>query len=475
MELILEKINLEKQKKGLRIFGVAGQVARPQSHRRLSTTPGTPSGVHTRQSATRHHSHSVSLGVINPSHRVTRRKSTNASSANPGAVRTALNEFGLSGSNNLHHLSFSTKNQRFTQGPDSVHGERQEQFASEQPCNNSTADGNGRDFAIADGHAAAEHASNVPNARARRASEGSHLTKAEGRRSSGELRCEKCGKGYKHSSCLTKHLWEHDPAWAYTSKLFISKHQQVQLLEAASVLVNMNQDEPSATESLKMADNDNSSASPAASGSSDLREDYDEYSSAETTPPPMSEHHAMPYPISTGRSKRHSGGASSHSRSYQSAPSASFSAGHGFSQSLSHRRPSTAELTAGLTGEEEASLAAAVESLCNFGTPKTGPVLLPPDVPPVPPVPAQYAEQHQRSRSGNLIAQSEWGLTSPSYQPLSSERDVKMGDEHFAHSYDENEYDEPPLMHHGKSDEDEGVFGGMEGIAHDAHEDLSHA
>ena len=42
--------------------------------------------------------------------------------------------------------------------------------------------------------------------RARRASEGSYLTKGEGKRSSGELRCEKCGKGYKHSSCLTKHL-----------------------------------------------------------------------------------------------------------------------------------------------------------------------------------------------------------------------------------------------------------------------------
>ena len=43
-------------------------------------------------------------------------------------------------------------------------------------------------------------------ARARRASEGSYLTKGEGKRSSGELRCDKCGKGYKHSSCLTKHL-----------------------------------------------------------------------------------------------------------------------------------------------------------------------------------------------------------------------------------------------------------------------------
>ena len=46
----------------------------------------------------------------------------------------------------------------------------------------------------------------VSKARARRASEGARMSKGEGKRVSGELRCEKCGKGYKHSSCLTKHL-----------------------------------------------------------------------------------------------------------------------------------------------------------------------------------------------------------------------------------------------------------------------------
>ena len=51
-----------------------------------------------------------------------------------------------------------------------------------------------------------ENASTGSRARARRASEGSYLTKGESKRSSGELRCDKCGKGYKHSSCLTKHL-----------------------------------------------------------------------------------------------------------------------------------------------------------------------------------------------------------------------------------------------------------------------------
>jgi hypothetical protein len=43
--------------------------------------------------------------------------------------------------------------------------------------------------------------------RARRASEGQHLLKGDSKKAAGgELRCEQCGKGYKHSSCLTKHL-----------------------------------------------------------------------------------------------------------------------------------------------------------------------------------------------------------------------------------------------------------------------------
>jgi hypothetical protein len=43
--------------------------------------------------------------------------------------------------------------------------------------------------------------------RNRRASEGSYLIKGEGKKSSSDLRCDTCGKGYKHSSCLTKHLY----------------------------------------------------------------------------------------------------------------------------------------------------------------------------------------------------------------------------------------------------------------------------
>ncbi len=66
------------------------------------------------------------------------------------------------------------------------------------------------------------------------------LSEGESGRLKEELKCEACGKGYRHLSSLVKHLWEHTPEWKVTEKLAISKHQQVQLLEAASILVSMN-------------------------------------------------------------------------------------------------------------------------------------------------------------------------------------------------------------------------------------------
>lgn len=60
--------------------------------------------------------------------------------------------------------------------------------------------------AVVDGAASLDSLGNISKARARRASEGSYLSRNEGKKSNGELRCEQCGKGYKHSSCLTKHL-----------------------------------------------------------------------------------------------------------------------------------------------------------------------------------------------------------------------------------------------------------------------------
>lgn len=39
----------------------------------------------------------------------------------------------------------------------------------------------------------------------RRASDGTRLTKKE-KAATGDLKCEHCGKSYKHGSCLNKHL-----------------------------------------------------------------------------------------------------------------------------------------------------------------------------------------------------------------------------------------------------------------------------
>ncbi|SGY38033.1 BQ5605_C003g01945 [Microbotryum silenes-dioicae] len=48
--------------------------------------------------------------------------------------------------------------------------------------------------------------------------------------------CEICSKMYKHAACLQKHRWEHTEQWQEASKLLLSKHQQVQLFEAAAIL-----------------------------------------------------------------------------------------------------------------------------------------------------------------------------------------------------------------------------------------------
>ncbi|KIL61598.1 hypothetical protein M378DRAFT_850820 [Amanita muscaria Koide BX008] len=44
---------------------------------------------------------------------------------------------------------------------------------------------------------------------------------------------------YRHPSCLIKHRWEHTPHWREASKYVLSKHQQVQLLEAAAILSHL--------------------------------------------------------------------------------------------------------------------------------------------------------------------------------------------------------------------------------------------
>lgn len=53
------------------------------------------------------------------------------------------------------------------------------------------------------------------------------------------LQCDVCGKVYKHRNCLSKHMWEHHESWEHTRKVCQTKHQQVQLLEAAQILTEI--------------------------------------------------------------------------------------------------------------------------------------------------------------------------------------------------------------------------------------------
>lgn len=78
-------------------------------------------------------------------------------------------------------------------------------------------------------------------AQARRGSFSSVATDEDKKDANGQTlhRCEACSKVYRHPSCLVKHRWEHTVYWKEASKFLMSKHQQVQLLEAAAILVGM--------------------------------------------------------------------------------------------------------------------------------------------------------------------------------------------------------------------------------------------
>ncbi|KAI0360723.1 hypothetical protein OH77DRAFT_1418712 [Trametes cingulata] len=88
-----------------------------------------------------------------------------------------------------------------------------------------------------------DEASAVPPAKTEINGAGISVTKT-GKKRGTIFKCESCSKVYRHPSCLIKHRWEHSPHWREASKFLLSKHQQVQLLEAAAILSHL---DPSAT------------------------------------------------------------------------------------------------------------------------------------------------------------------------------------------------------------------------------------
>lgn len=215
----------------------------------------------------------------------------------------------------------------------------------------------------------------------------------------------------------------------------------------------------------KESDDSDNSASPP---SSDLR---DEVSSTETTPPPQMDDHAVGSYSSHShfghRSiKRYSANSSAYSQSYQSTVFSDNGTAHGNGHYRHWSNVSDRPTTSGTSvagsypddGNTDQDMAAAVGLLsCSYGTPKSGPVALPPDVPPVPPLPAKFMGfNNTRSLSGNTIVTPQQSSMRNSYR-YHETKDIDMDDDHFA---DEEDYRQSNSRSRGRADEDDDAFFG---------------
>jgi hypothetical protein len=175
----------------------------------MSANSGSSLPLRTNHS--RHHSHSVSAGSLHPAHRVTRRKSVSATAANVAAVAAAAREVGdstlvasipVSSRRNTMSRGVGTKSTGAATPPSSLPSHRISLMVSRKTERDESAIDDDQNDEMDDDENVAFNKS-----RTRRASEGQQLIKGEKRGNPNDLRCEKCGKGYKHSSCLTKHLF----------------------------------------------------------------------------------------------------------------------------------------------------------------------------------------------------------------------------------------------------------------------------
>ncbi|EPE10276.1 zinc c2h2 finger domain containing protein [Ophiostoma piceae UAMH 11346] len=462
---------------------------------------------HSRNSSS--HAHSIIGAALNPTHRVHRRKSMNGSSAtNVAAVAAVMQEhpnllesgaFSSSPGSGAaaaaiaaarrstlakagNNFAVSSSLGAFPRGTNAMAVAMSGGLLPSPPASMP-----GRNFVTADGSAIEDELNDMSDGEidplnSAAGNSGAARRASDGRRGSRmELRCRKCGKSYKHSSCLNKHLWEHTPEWALTSRLLISKHQQVQLLEAASVLVTMNVKPDGQSDSEPSADTPPDST-PASVSDEDAPH-FDDLNSVATTPLPAYVDGAMtvdsdgigkPGPWSA-RFDESLSPRQSVSLSYQST---AYSHGHNSSQD-GVRPPSSGWDN---TGHEDNELAEAVGMLSCSANSTHGNVHAAAgyNVPPVPLVPAQYLDQSHSNlypRHQSLAqAQSMTPLGDTSFIssfPSGARESFTRGDHRRSSAVDSRKggsvsgstigEDEEDRMSRARSDDDEdGVFGRMD-------------
>jgi len=184
--------------------------SRPLSQHRLSMSINSGSLP---KSHSRNHSHSVSSGSLITSHRVTRRKSVSSNAAsNVAAMVAAVREAGdttlgmpISNRRNTMSKNASARSAALSSLPSppaSLPGHRIRLTSGGKSDRSESAIDDDQNDEMDD-----DEETGFKQSRMRRASEGQHLMK-DGKKTNGnELKCDKCGKGYKHSSCLSKHLF----------------------------------------------------------------------------------------------------------------------------------------------------------------------------------------------------------------------------------------------------------------------------
>lgn len=173
-------------------------MSRPTSQHRLSVGSNA-STLPMRNSYSRTHSHTFSAGSTVPTHRVNRRKSSTFSPATNATAVAAIEHAMATGSTTAPRRSSMSK-----AALSALNDGGHPPVPSSLPHHISLPEGSSS--AVVDGPTLSSFQSvDKSKNRARRASDGTRLTKKE-KAASGELKCEHCGKAYKHGSCLNKHL-----------------------------------------------------------------------------------------------------------------------------------------------------------------------------------------------------------------------------------------------------------------------------
>lgn len=192
------------------------QSSRPSSHRFSISSGSLPARAHVRNT------NSLSSS-FNPTHRVTRRKSVATNSANIAAVVAAAardigdNTAAMPAVRRQTMSRSATGKGSLHTPPSSLPSHKHSITAKHRiPADEDAIIDDEEMDGFDDGEISFQKVAQ------RRASDG-HSIRGEGKRSNkDDLRCTKCGKGYKHSSCLTKHLFVPTLLFFSTSSLIVS-------------------------------------------------------------------------------------------------------------------------------------------------------------------------------------------------------------------------------------------------------------